>query len=129
MQYIPFLIVVALILFFAGDMYHHVKKLNTVRRLIDTYEHDTENPKVIDEMYDYCLQDRKLKKIMAKYNPTKKDFDMIYHKLLMYGNFRKINRFVPISSFFAAYTLEYLLKNKDLDAFTLTKRTMNFFNI
>ena len=129
MEYILLVVLLGLLGLFLSEMYRQVTKLNTVRRLIDTYEHDTENPKVIDEMYAFCLKDRKLKKVMAKYNPTKKDFDMIYHKLLMYGNFRKINRFVPISSFFAVYTLDYLLTNPDLDAYTLTKRTMNFFNI
>ena len=104
-------------------------KLKFVRRLIDTYEHDVDNPALIDAMYDFCRRDRKLKKIVAAHQATREDFLMLYKKLLIRGNFRKYNRFVPISSFFAVYTLNYLLKNKDADEFDLTKRMMNFFNI
>ena len=114
---------------FVYEQVRQIRKLNKVNELINTYEHDVENPKLIDEMYDYCQKDRKLKKIMEKYQPTKEDFDKLYHKLLIYGNFRKFRRFVPISSFFAVYSLEYMLTHKDMDAFQLTKKMMNFFHI
>lgn len=123
------IILAALAALFVSEMWRQLTKLNTVRRLIDTYEHDVENPKLLTEMYDFCCQDRKLKKVMARHKATLEDFDLIYHKLLVRGNFRKINRFVPISSFFAVYTLDYLLKNKEKDEFELSKRVMNFFNI
>ena len=119
----------ALVALFLFEQARQLYKLNTVNNLIRTYEHDVENPKLIDEMYDFCLKDRKLKKVMAKHNPTKEDFDKLYHKLLIYGNFRKFRRFVPISSFFAVYSLEYMLTHKDMDAFQLTKKMMNFFHI
>lgn len=114
---------------FLWEQYRQLTKLNFVRRLIDTYEHDVNNPALIDAMYDFCRRDRKLKKIVAAHQATREDFLMLYKKLLIRGNFRKYNRFVPISSFFAVYTLDYLLKNKDADEFDLTKRMMNFFNI
>lgn len=114
---------------FVYEQVRQIRKLNKVNDLINTYEKDVENPKLIDEMYDYCRNDRKLKKVMAKYEPTKEDFDKLYHKLLIYGNFRKFRRFVPISSFFAVYSLEYMLAHKDMDAFHLTKKMMNFFHI
>ena len=77
----------------------------------------------------YKLNTRKLKKVMAKHNPTKEDFDKLYHKLLLWTNFRKYRRFVPISSFFAVYSLDYLLSHKDMDAYDLSKKMCNFFNI
>ena len=63
-----FIGILALALIF--EEYRQVRKLNKINYLINTYEHDLENPKLIDEMYDFCLKDRKLKKIMKKYNPT-----------------------------------------------------------
>lgn len=118
-----------LVAFFLWEQVRQITKLNFVRRLIDTYEHDVDNPALIDAMYDFCRKDRKLKKIVAAHQATKEDFRMLYKKLLIRGNFRKYNRFVPISSFFATYTLDYLLKNKEASEFDLTKRMMNFFNI
>lgn len=129
MKIILSLLLIGLFVLMGYELWRQLKKSNTVRRLIDTYEHDTENPKLIEEMYDFCSKDRKLKKIVQKYNATPEDFDMLYHKLLIIGNFRKINRFVPISSFFAVYTLDYLLSHQDEDYFKMTKRMMNFFNV
>ena len=126
---IAYLLLGAFAAFFLWEQYRQITKLNFVRRLIDTYEHDVNNPALIDAMYDFCRRDRKLKKIVAAHQATREDFLMLYKKLLIRGNFRKYNRFIPISSFFAVYTLNYLLKNKDADEFDLTKRMMNFFNI
>lgn len=126
---IAYLLLGALAALFLWEQYRQIMKLNFVRRLIDTYEHDVDNPALIDAMYDFCRRDRKLKKIVAAHQATREDFLMLYKKLLIRGNFRKYNRFIPISSFFAVYTLNYLLKNKDADEFDLTKRMMNFFNI
>ncbi len=122
-----FIGILALALIF--EEYRQVRKLNKINYLINTYEHDLENPKLIDEMYDFCLKDRKLKKIMKKYNPTKEDFNRLYHRLLVWGNFRKYHRFIPISSFFAVYPLEYLLTHQELDDKALCMRMMNFFHI
>ena len=126
---IAYLLLGALAALFLWEQYRQITKLNFVRRLIDTYEHDVDNPALIDAMYDFCRRDRKLKKIAPAPQATREDFLMLYKKLLIRGNFRKYNRFVPISSFFAVYTLNYLLRNKDADEFDLTKRMMNFFNI
>lgn len=120
---------VLLVLYLLYELFRQLSKLNQVRRLIDTYEHDVENPRLIDEMFSYCTSDRKLKKVVEKHGATRERFDKIYHKLLVWGNFRKINRFVPISSFFAVYTLDYLLTHEDDDPYKLTKKMCNFFNI
>ena len=124
--YVVLGVLVALFLF---EMWRQLYKLNTVNNLIRTYEHDVENPKLIDEMYDFCLKDRKLKKVMAKYNPTKEDFDKLYHKLLLWTNFRKYRRFVPISSFFFREPLSYLLEHKEEDPKQLAMKMMDFFHI
>lgn len=126
---IVYILLGALAALFLWEQYRQLTKLNFVRRLIDTYEHDVHNPALIDAMYDFCRKDRKLKKVVAKHQATREDFDFLYRKLLVRGNFRKINRFVPISSFFAVYTLDYLLTHKDYSELDLCKRMMNFFNI
>ena len=127
--YIVYGVLIALAALFLFEQARQIRKLNKVNELIRTYEHDVENPKLIEEMYGYCLKDRKLKKVMAKYNPTPEDFDKLYHKLLLWTNFRKFRRFVPISSFFAVYSLDYMLSHQDMDAFDLSKKMCNFFNI
>ena len=127
--YITIVFVAVLSFFFIRDEIHHLRKLNFVKKLITQYEHDVENPQLIDEMYNYCCQDRKLKKVVAKHNATREDFNFCFHKLLEWGNFRKYNRFVPISSFFAVYTLNYMLTHTDQNDKDYTMRMMNFFNI
>lgn len=129
MSYILTGIIALIAIVFVYEETRQIKKLNKVNELINTYEHDLENPKLIDEIYAYCQKDRKLKKIMQKYNPTKEDFHRLFHRLLVYGNFRKYKRFIPISSFFAVYPLEYLLTHQDKTDKELTMKMMNFFHI
>ncbi|MBQ9366053.1 MAG: hypothetical protein IJT82_09770 [Schwartzia sp.] len=126
---ISYIIIVPLIIVFLREAIYQVLKLNYERKLIDRYEHDVENPELIDKMFEYCLNDRKLKKIMSKHEATEEDFDLIYHKLLIRCNFRKINRFVPINAFFSVKTLDYCLANKEKDELTLAKTVLNFFHI
>ena len=126
---IAYALLAGLAALFLFEQARQLRKLNKVNELIRTYEHDVENPKLIEEMYAFCQKDRKLKKVMAKYNPTPEDFDKLYHKLLLWTNFRKYRRFVPISSFFAVYSLDYLLSHPDMDAYDLSKKMCNFFNI
>ncbi len=128
-MYLAYGFLAVLVALFLFEQARQLRKLNKVNELIRTYEHDVENPKLIEEMYAFCLKDRKLKKVMAKYNPTPEDFDKLYHKLLLWTNFRKYRRFVPISSFFAVYSLDYMLSHQDMDALALSKKMCNFFNI
>lgn len=128
-MYLAYGLLGLLVFLFLFEQARQLYKLNKVNELIRTYEHDVENPKLIDEMYDFCMKDRKLKKVMAKHNPAKEDFDKLYHKLLLWTNFRKYRRFVPISSFFAVYSLDYMLSHRDMDAYDLSKKMCNFFNI
>ena len=60
---------------------------------------------------------------------TRTDVEMLFQKLLVWANFRKGRRFVPISSFFFAGSLAYLLRNKDAEPKKLAMRMMNFFHI
>ena len=54
---------------------------------------------------------------------------MLFQKLLLWANFKKGRRFVPISAFFFAGSLAYLLRNKDAEPKRLAMKMMNFFHI
>lgn len=126
---IYWLIVIVLCLLFFFEMHHSLHRSSETNRLIEKYIHDLQNKELIEEIYQYCQSDFKLRRIMKNYQITQADLGKLYQKLLLWGNFRKGRRFVPISSFFYVYTLEYLIKNKNEDAKKLTMRCMNFFHI
>ncbi len=118
-----------LIIIFAWEMYHSMRRSAVSVRLIETYIEDLKNPELIQEIYDYCSSDFKLRRILKKYDAGPEDIDFLYKKLLIWGNFRKYNRFVPITSFFYAYGLDYLLSHKDAEPKELTQKMMNFLHI
>lgn len=100
---------------------------NLVIRFYDNGELSREE--LIADIYGYAINDFRLKKIVAKYNATEKDFRTIFDKLIYWGNFKKRSRYVPIYSFFYVSSLEKILKNKDEDAKKLTMKMMNHFHI
>ena len=123
------IILFLLAVLFLFEMRHSLRRSSETNRLITKYIDDRQNKELIGEIYRYCLSDFKLRRIMKKYQISPDDIEALYQKLLIWGNFRKGRRFVPISSFFYVYTLEYLIKNKNEDAKKLTMRCMNFFHI
>ena len=129
MQTALWIFLIGLAAMFLWEMRHSMKRSAEAVRLISTYIEDLENPKLIEEIYAYCQSDWKLRRILAKYHGTSDDIRMLYHKLLFWGNFRKYNRFVPITSFFYAYSLGYLLRHKEDDAKELTMKMMNFLHM
>ena len=120
---------IALTIFFVIEIRRSLKRSKKTVELIDKYWNDKNSPQLIDEMFEYAQNDRRLSIIVKKYNANKDDFAAIYQKLLLWGDFRKYNRFVPITSFFYAGALDYLLDHKDDDAKSLTQKMMNYFNI
>ena len=129
MSKIYLIILFLLAVLFLFEMRHSLRRSSETNRLITKYIDDRQNKELIGEIYRYCLSDFKLRRIMKKYQISPGDIEALYQKLLIWGNFRKGRRFVPISSFFYVYTLEYLIKNKNEDAKKLTMRCMNFFHI
>lgn len=97
--------------------------------LIEKYENDKNNPALIKEIYDALRADFRCKKILEKYNATADDIKNLHRKLMKWGDFRKYNRYIPITSFFNVTTLEYLLKHKDDSSKSLTEKMMNHFHI
>ena len=97
--------------------------------LIAKYEHDKHNPKLIHEIFEIISKDFYLSRILKKNRATEKDIAALHKKLMKWGDFRKYNRYVPITSFFNKYSLQYLLEHRDDDAKSLTEKMMNHFHI
>ena len=129
MEYILTFLFLLLVAIFLLEMRHSMRRSAESVRLISAYMEDLENPRLIEEITAYCNSDRKLRRIMDKHGATAEDIGDIYHKLLIWGNFRKYNRFVPITSFFYAYSLNYLLSHRGEDPKALTQKMMNFLHI
>ena len=129
MQYFLYVMVAALTIFFILEIRRSLRRSKKTVELIDKYWLDKNSPQLIDEMFDFAVKDRRLSKIVEKYNANLDDFAMIYKKLLTWGDFRKYNRFIPITSFFYAGALEYLLSHKNDDAKSLTEKMLNYFHI
>ena len=120
---------IALTIFFIIEIRRSLRRSKKTVELIDKYWHDKENPQLIYEMFSFAKGDRRLRKIVKKYNADNEDFATLYKKLLTWGDFRKYNRFIPITSFFYAGALDYLLAHKNDDAKALTEKMLNYFHI
>ena len=122
------ILAVATIIFIFGTRRALIMSRKSVA-LIEKYEDDKNNPALIQEIFDALQSDFRCKKILEKYNATADDIKKLHNKLMKWGDFRKYNRYVPITSFFNVTTLEYLLKHKTDDAKSLTEKMMNHFHI
>ena len=128
-QIIWWILLITLIGLFVTEMSHSLKRSNLTAKLVLEYENDLSNPNLGEAIYNFCIKDYKLKRIMRKHQATRVDLDKLREKLVVWGNFRKGRRLVPINSFFYAYTLDYLLTHKDDNPKELVVKMMNFFHI
>ncbi len=129
MYYFFILLITILSIIFTLEMRHFLRRSNANSRLIEKYRDDLQNKNLPAEIYDYCQQDYKLRRIARKYDLSIDDVEKIYQKLLIWGNFHKGRRFVPITAFLYVCTLEYLCQHKDGDAKEITMKCMNFLHI
>ena len=129
MQYFLFVLFLMLLIFFIVEIRRALRKSKKAVELIDKYWNDKKNPQLIEEIFNFVENDSRLLKIVKKYEADKRDFAKLYKKLLIWGDFRKYNRFIPITSFFYASALDYLLSHKDDDPKSLTQKMMNYFHI
>ena len=114
---------------FVFEMVHSLKRSHTTARLISEYLTDLDNEALFDEIFSYCQKDYKLRRIIKKHNATKEDIKFLHKKLMVWGNIKKGRRFPPISSFFYAYTLNYLFTHRNDDDKKVAMRMLNFFHI
>ena len=129
MYYFFMLLIAILSIIFLLEMRHSLQRSYMNSRLIEKYQDDLHNKKLLAEIYAYCQQDYKLRRIIRKYALTIDDVEKIYQKLLLWGNFHKGRRFVPITAFLYVCTLEYLCQHKNDDAKAITMKCMNFLHI
>lgn len=123
---------VALCFVFVFEMRHSMRRSAKMNELIQRYSGTLPAPRrteLLADIYAYCMADFKLRRVMKKNHATAEDLEELYRKLMIWGDFRKGRRYVPISSFFYVYTLGYLLRHKDEDGKKLTMKCMNFFHI
>ena len=121
-------LLVALVIYFIFAIRRTLKMSRTSVALIEKYENDKFNPKLIEEIFAAISDDVLLGRILKRHKATKRDISKLHAKLMKWGDFRKYNRYVPITSFFNIHTLEYLLEHKDDDAKSLTEKMMNHFH-
>jgi len=114
---------------FILQMRRSLRRSTLVNSLINEYIDHLDDPALIDTIYAYCTSDWRLQPIMKRYDGTRTDIAMLFQKLLVWTNFRKGRCFVPISAFFFAGSLAYLLRNKDAEPKKLAMKMMNFFHI
>ena len=129
MNYVLILLIALLSIIFLLEMRHSMRRSNANSRLIEKYRDDLQNKELPAEIYAFCRQDYKLRRIVKKHDLTLEDIEKIYQKLLIWGNFHKGRRFVPITAFLYVCTLDYLCQHKDGDAKELTMKCMNFLHI
>lgn len=120
---------VALAIYFVLEIKLALRRSSQSVELIEKFLSDRNKDELIDRIYEYVLDDRRLKKIVRKHGATREDFLRLHEKLMIWGDFRKYNRYVPITSFFYASALDWLLEHKSDDAKVLTEKMMNRFNI
>ena len=126
--FMALLLFVVTTVFFAG-IYRalHISKISV--RLIEKYADNRNATELIDEIFENICNDILLSRILKRNHATKADIEFLHGKLMKWGDFRKYNRYIPITSFFNVSTLDYLLKHKSDDALSLTKKMMNHFHI
>lgn len=121
-------LLVALVIYFVFAIRRTLKMSRASVALIEKYENDKNNPKLIEEIFAAISSDALLARILKRHKATTKDISRLHAKLMKWGDFRKYNRYVPITSFFNVHTLEYLLEHKNDDAKSLTEKMMNHFH-
>ncbi|MBE8954313.1 MAG: hypothetical protein SR2Q5_01385 [Quinella sp. 2Q5] len=119
---------VALVIYFVFAIRRSLRMSKASVRLINKYENDKRNPKLVEEIFSAINSDVLLKRILKRHGATQRDIAKLHAKLMKWGDFRKFNRYVPITSFFNVSTLEYLLEHKNDDAKSLTEKMMNHFH-
>ncbi|WP_029546283.1 MULTISPECIES: hypothetical protein [unclassified Selenomonas] len=124
-------VLVALCTLFVFEMKRSLERSSLTNELINEYAGEIPGPKrqeLIARIYAYCARDRKLKKIIKKYQATEEDFMKAYKKLLREADMVKGRRYVPISSFFYVYTLEHILAHPEEEGRKLAMKCLNFFH-
>ena len=126
-NFFAILFVLIIAIFLVGTFRAFIMSKKSVA-LIEKYQHDKKNPQLIQDIFSEISGDFFLRRILTRHNATVDDIAKLHKKLLIWGDFRKYNRYIPITSFFNKTTLDYLLTHKNDDAKSLTEKMMNHFH-
>ena len=125
---------IGVMLFLIATFYLAMKRImrrdNYINSLILAFLDRGEMSKaqLLDAMYEYGCNDCRLKKIIARHNATREDYEVVFDKIFHWANFKKRRRYLPINSFFFVSSLDYILKHKDDDDKKLATKMMNHFH-
>ena len=122
------ILLAALVIYFVFAIRRTMRMSSKSVALIEKYENDKLNPQLIDDILAAINDDALLSRILKRHQATRRDISKLHAKLMKWGDFRKYNRYIPITSFFNVRTLDYLLKHKNDDAKSLTEKMMNHFH-
>lgn len=122
------ILLAALVIYFVFAIRRTMRMSSKSVALIEKYENDKLNPQLIDDILAAINDDALLSRILKRHQATRRDISKLHAKLMKWGDFRKYNRYIPITSFFNVHTLEYLLEHKNDDAKSLAEKMMNHFH-
>lgn len=133
MSYLWLLLLAVFVIYFVWEMKRSLHRSSVANELVQKYADSNpgaeEQRELIAAIYAYCREDWKLRRIVRKYGAVEEDFLKLYRRLRVWGDIRKRRRYVPISSFFYVYTLDYLLKHPEEDEKKMAIKCMNFFHM
>ena len=97
--------------------------------MIQKYKGDYANPQIVLELYQYCYNHKLLSPIVRRYNASVGDFSLIYLYLLSHCPAVGKGHFIPISTFFFAASLDYVLAREDFLNFKDTLWLKRYFGL
>ena len=114
-------VIVALIVvgIFAAVYFFHkaspsLGKSVDLSKMIQRYRDDYMNPQIVPELYKYCCNHELLSPIVRKHNAQLGNFGWAYLSLLSRCPVKVKGHFIPISAFFFANSLDYVLSKDAL---------------
>lgn len=105
--------VIVIYLAFCTNVFQSFSKSADLTRMIRKYDGDYMNPQIVIELYQYCYNHEFLNPVVRRYNAKVGDFALIYLYLLSKCRVSGNGHFIPISTFFFAASLDYVLSKKN----------------
>ncbi|MBP2635000.1 MAG: hypothetical protein H6Q72_907 [Firmicutes bacterium] len=101
-----------------GNLFYSLLKSWKLKKLLNKYRDVSpvsNADAIIYDIYNFCLSDKRLRKIIIYSKASIDDFSIIYYALLASGagQWSRDGHFVPISAFAFEAPLSYLLANAE----------------
>lgn len=118
-----------LFLAFFTNVFQSFGKSTDLAKMIQKYKGDYANPRIVPELYQYCHNHKFLNPIVRRYNAGVGDFALIYLYLLARCPVGGKGHFIPISTFFFAASLDYVLARENFLNFDDTLWLRRYFGL